>query len=101
MIKNKKSLQRERSWSTSSNKLERNVSTIANSTAHVSDVSIKGDSENEELEGAVDGECKKDGDISSCNSNFRKASFSCNPRDNLLNCLLYWQENIHPNNYKC
>jgi len=94
---------RERSWSnTSNNKLERNVSTVTNSTAHVSDNSMKGDSENEEIDGCCDGEGALRGD-KHCyvnNSNSSKPDFSSTTDDHLHNCLLYWQDNIYPHNYK-
>ena len=100
---------RERSWSSSSNKLERNVSTVANSTAHVSDNSLKGDSETEEIdgEGACDGDENKGSDkqttgiCSTSKHAFSSSSSSSNPHhDHLYHCLLYWQDNIYPNNFK-
>jgi len=78
------------------------VSTITNSTAHVSDISIKGDSENENSEGACESEGRKEGDRAyyrSCNL-LSKNSNNCNFADHLQNCLLYWQENIYANGYK-
>lgn len=94
---------RERTWSNSSNKLERNVSTVTNSTAHVSDISLKGDSETEELEGACDGEGNQGADRGNINNrSICKPSFSSSSsgNDHLQNCLLYWQDNVYPHTFK-
>ncbi len=90
IIKNKKSLPRERSWSVSSNKLERNISTKTNSTAQVSDNSVKEDSESDD----IDGDCGR-GRIHS----FVPQSINHLP-DHLDICLQYWQDIIYPTTYK-
>ena len=91
IIKNKKFIPRERSWSTSSNKLERNISTKTNSTAQVSDNSAKGDSETDDIDGDRRPKCRI--------QPFEPQSISSIP-DHLDICLQYWQDIIYPTTYK-
>ena len=87
---------RERSWSTSSNKLERNISTKTNSTAQVSDNSSKVDSESDDIDG--DKDCN-DGPCKGRYHPTETRSINCVP-DHLDSCLLYWQDTIYPSGYK-
>ena len=94
-------MHRERSESTSSYKIERNISTKPNSIMHYSDDSIKNESCSDEQEGGAD--CHEN----QCNSNSEepgegyKTKYS-NPSGNehLLCCLRFWQDNVYSNFYK-
>ena len=90
VIKNKKFMSRERTWSNSSNKLERNISTKTNSTAQVSDNSAKEDSESDDIDG--------DAPVRGIHP-IQARSSHCIP-DHLDSCLLYWQDAIYPTSYK-
>lgn len=90
IIKNKKFMPRERSWSVSSSKLERNISTKTNSTAQVSDNSVKEDSETDDIDGAL-GRCRI--------HSFEPQCINHIP-DHLDICLQYWQDIIYPTTYK-
>ena len=81
-------MSRERSWSSSSNKLERNVSTKTNSTAQVSDNSAKGESESDDVDGDQ--------------GRIQPIEPKCISRipDHFDSCLLYWQDIIYPTTYK-
>lgn len=94
-------MQRERSRSTSSNKLDRNISTKTNSTAQVSDVSIKNDSDvSEDQIGGDDMEpAKCPRNFINISKNNSISSRSC-CGDHLLHCLSFWQDNVYPNGYK-
>ena len=77
--------------------MERNLSTKTNSTAQVSDNSIKGDSESDDIDG--------DGHINSIQriqleSNGEEGLCCRPPSDHLDACLLYWKETIYPSGYK-
>lgn len=97
VIKNKKSMARERSWSSSSNKLERNISTKTNSTAQVSDNSAKGDSESDDLDGdRAPNKCK----VQPQPIIISKGNSSSTCPDHLDYCLQYWQDIVYPTTYK-
>lgn len=98
VIKNKKFMHRERSESTSSYKIERNISTKPNSIMHNSDNSIKSESCTDEQEGGAG--CQGD----PCNSNSEEPSkgyeSKCSSRsgnEHLLGCLRFWQDNVYTN----
>jgi hypothetical protein len=90
--KNKNFIKRERSWSISSNRYEKNISTNTNSTGQVSDISAKGDSECEDIDG--------DKGLYKCRIKSFEPSINSINRDHFDNCLQYWQENIYSSLYK-
>ncbi len=91
--KNKKFINRERSCSTSSNKYEKNISTKTNTNAQVSDISAKGDSEFEDVDGYKG---TSDNDIKF----YESRSINIIKPDHFDICLQYWQDSIYPIIYK-
>lgn len=93
--KEKNYQEKERKYSNTSSKLERNFSVKTNSTAQASDNSfIKGDSESDD----VDADCP----FNSKFINFEASKLNDNDipvQDHLDTCLHYWQDIIYQNGF--
>ena len=90
VIKNKKFMSRERSWSNASNNLQRNISTKTNSIAQVSDNEAKDDCESDDIDGDAPVKCIQP---------IEPQCIQSIP-DHLDSCLQYWQDIIYPTSFK-